>query len=46
MKSIFFSLIDDRAYEFIAKKVAKQNGDIRVAFDLLSSALIKLKKEV
>lgn len=39
LKRCFFNLIDDRAYEFIAKKVAKQNGDIRVAFDLFKSAL-------
>ena len=46
LKALFFSLIDDLAYTFIAKKVAKQNGDIRVAFDLLKSALELLKKQV
>ena len=39
LKRLFFQLIDDRAYEFIAKKVSKQNGDIRVAFDLMKSSL-------
>ena len=43
-KKLFFELIDDRAYEFIAKKVSKQNGDIRVAFDLMKSALSLLSK--
>ena len=46
LKSLFFALIDDRAYEIIAKKVAKQSGDIRVAFDLLASALSLLKKQL
>ena len=44
LKQIFFDLVDDNAYLFIAKKVAKQNGDIRVAFDLMKSALEKLAK--
>lgn len=46
LKRLFFQLIDDRAYEFIAKKVSKQNGDIRVAFDLLKSALDHLALKV
>ena len=45
LKSIFHNLVDERAYSFIAKKVAKQNGDIRVAFDLMKSALALLAKE-
>ena len=31
---------------FIAKKVAKMNGDIRVAFDMMKSALMLLSKEI
>ena len=46
LKSIFHNLVDERAYSFIAKKVAKQNGDIRVAFDLMKSALALLAKEI
>ena len=34
------------AYAFIAKKVAKQNGDIRVAFDMMRSALGYLFKQI
>ena len=45
LRSIFHNLIDEKAYQFIAKKVAKQNGDIRVAFDLMKSALALLAKE-
>ena len=40
---MFFGLIDDRAYEFIAKKVSMKNGDIRVAFGLLKAALEKVR---
>lgn len=32
--------IDDKALEFAAKKVAKISGDIRVAFDLIKSAMV------
>lgn len=46
LKALFFDLIDDLAYQFIAKKVAKQNGDIRVAFDLMKSALELLKRRI
>ena len=42
LKNVFFNLIDEKAYLFIAKKVAKQNGDIRVAFDMMKSALDKV----
>jgi len=46
MKSIFFDLIDERAMDLIAKKVSKLNGDVRVAFDLMKSSLIKVKQLV
>jgi Cdc6-like AAA superfamily ATPase len=39
IKPIFQNLIDERAYEFIGKKVAIVNGDIRVAFDLMKLGL-------
>ena len=42
LKQIFFNIIDDRANEFVAKKVAKLNGDIRVAFDLIKTAFSTL----
>ncbi len=41
-KIIFFHLVDDKAYEFVAKKVARLNGDIRVAFDMMKTALSTL----
>lgn len=34
--------IDDKALEYASKKVAKISGDIRVAFDLIKSAMILL----
>ena len=46
LKRLFFELIDDRAYEIIAKKVSKQSGDIRVAFDLILSALKQVHEKV
>jgi len=46
LKRLFFQLIDDRAYEFVAMKVSKQNGDIRVAFDLFKSALARISTQV
>ena len=46
LKTLFFALINDSAYNLIAKKVSKQNGDIRVAFDLLKSALELLLKNI
>ncbi len=44
--NIFFNLVDPRASEFIARKVSKQNGDIRVAFDMMKSALEALRKKI
>jgi hypothetical protein len=41
-KMIFFNLVDDKAYEFVAKKVARLNGDIRVAFDMMKTAFSTL----
>lgn len=39
-------MIPERSYKFIAQKVAKMNGDIRVAFDMMKSALTLLSKEI
>jgi hypothetical protein len=39
IKPIFHKLIDEKVYEFIAKKVSNLNGDIRVAFDLMKTVL-------
>lgn len=46
LKSMFFDLIDETAYNYIGKKVAKQNGDIRVAFDLMKSSIVHLHKSI
>jgi Cdc6-like AAA superfamily ATPase len=39
-------MIPERSYKFIAQKVAKMNGDIRVAFDMMKSALTLFSKEI
>jgi Cdc6-like AAA superfamily ATPase len=46
IKNIFFNLIDEHAMKLIAKKVSKINGDIRIAFDLMKSALTKLQTKI
>jgi len=46
IKPIFHNLIDERAYEFIAKKVSMINGDIRVAFDYMHTALRVLADDI
>mmetsp|Transcript_29725 Transcript_29725/g.22057 ORF Transcript_29725/g.22057 Transcript_29725/m.22057 type:complete len:153 (+) Transcript_29725:644-1102(+) len=46
VKQVFFELVDDKAKEVIARKVAKTNGDIRIAFDILKSALLTLANEI
>lgn len=46
IKTIFFNLVDEQAMKMIALKVSKINGDIRVAFDLMKSALTKLQIKV
>ena len=46
LKPIFLRIIDEKAYEFIAKKVANLNGDIRVAFDLMKTALTSFSNEL
>ncbi len=46
IKSIFFNLLDQRAMEMIAKKVAKMNGDARVAFDIVKSSLVEVFNNV
>ena len=40
----FVKLLDERAKVYIGKRVSKMNGDIRVAFDILKSALNGLKQ--
>lgn len=42
IRKIFFTLIDDKALDIIAKKVSKQNGDVRVAFDVIKSCIHSL----
>jgi hypothetical protein len=46
IKSIFFNLLDQKAMEMIAKKVAKMNGDARVAFDIVKSSLVEVFNSV
>jgi Cdc6-like AAA superfamily ATPase len=46
VKKVYFNLVEERALNFIAQKVAHQNGDIRVAFDLMKSSLVKLQKRI
>jgi Cdc6-like AAA superfamily ATPase len=45
-KQIFHDLIDEKAYQFIAKKVSLKSGDIRVAFDLMASTLTAFKEKL
>lgn len=33
------NLIDERALQILAKKIAQSSGDIRVAFDIMKTAL-------
>lgn len=42
VKQIFFSLLEDRGMEMVAKKVSKMNGDVRVAFDIIKSSFVEL----
>lgn len=46
IKDIFFNLIDEKALEFMSKKIAKMNGDVRVAFDLMKTCYNKLSFQV
>jgi Cdc6-like AAA superfamily ATPase len=46
IKNIFFDLLDEKAKDIIAMKVAKRNGDIRIAFDLIKTSLSKLYEDV
>ncbi len=46
IKHIFFGILEDKAMEIIAKKVALHNGDIRVAFDLIKTSLSNLYQKV
>lgn len=43
---LFLDLVEPRAIEFVARKVAKLNGDIRVAFDLMKGAFSNLALKV
>ena len=42
VKAIYFSIIEERAMAYVAKKISKMNGDVRVAFDLIKSAYTEL----
>lgn len=43
IRKVFFApLVDERASKIIAKKVARMNGDLRVAFDIIKSCFVEL----
>jgi len=42
MNKLVANLVEPRAIEFVARKVAKLNGDIRVAFDMMKGAFTTL----
>jgi len=46
IKAIYHGLIDQKVYEFIAKKVSNLNGDIRAAFDMMRNAVSLFAEEV
>jgi len=46
IKPIYHGLIDDKVYEYIAKKVSNLNGDIRAAFDMMRNALGAYAEEI
>ena len=46
IKAIYHGLIDQKVYEFIAKKVSNLNGDIRAAFDMMRNTLNSYAEEV
>ena len=46
LKKLFMNCVDQKAYEFIAKKVSNSSGDIRVAFDLMKSGLSTYAEEI
>jgi Cdc6-like AAA superfamily ATPase len=46
IKAIYHGLIDQKIYEFIAKKVSNLNGDIRAAFDMMRNALNSYSEEI
>lgn len=43
---MFHDIVDEKAETIIARKVAKKNGDIRVAFDIMKSAIAHLQKTI
>lgn len=43
---LFADIIEPRAYVVVAKKVAKLNGDIRVAFDMIKGAFSALSLQL
>jgi hypothetical protein len=46
IKKIYHGLIDQKVYEFIAKKVSNLNGDIRAAFDMMRNGVSSYAEEV
>jgi Cdc6-like AAA superfamily ATPase len=42
VKEDFFELFEEKAIEMIARKVARMNGDVRVAFDLIKTCFNKI----
>jgi Cdc6-like AAA superfamily ATPase len=46
IKAIYHGIIDQKVYEFIAKKVSNLNGDIRAAFDMMRNTLNSYAEEL
>jgi Cdc6-like AAA superfamily ATPase len=46
INSFAFNFIDEKAQNLIASKVAKMNGDIRVAFDIIKSCFSELHESL
>lgn len=46
IKTTLFSIVDEKAKLVIAKKVARMNGDLRVAFDIIRSCFVTLQNKV
>ena len=42
LTSEYMNVLDDQSIELIGRKVAKMNGDVRVAFDLIKACFDKL----
>ena len=46
LKGIFFKLIDEKAMQFLCKRISSQSGDIRVVFDVMKNAFTILLSQI